>query len=144
MPTPVVYDQFKLKQHNGNAINLATVTIRVMIVTNSYTPSQAHAFISSVNANEVSGTNYTAGGTAISGVTLTLSGDTVLWVHNSITWLQNAAGFTTGRNFVWYKDTGSAATSPLIMYMANGADFGNVAGDLTLSASGVTGVLQIT
>jgi len=142
MATPVVYNQFKLKQNNGNAIDLDTDTIKVMIVTNSYAPSLAHAFKSDIT-NEVSGTNYTAGGTTITGVTLALDVNTVEWVHNDITWTQNAGGFTTGRTFVWYKDTGVAGTSPLIMYMQETADFGNVAGDLILDGSAVTGVLNI-
>lgn len=145
MATPVVYDQFKLKQHNGNAIDLDTDTIKVMLVTNSYTPSQAHDFINDANANEVSGTNYTAGGATIAGVTLSLSSDTVQWVHNDITWTQSGAGFSNARYAIWYKDTGNASTSPLIMYMSlGGADVGNVAGDLTLDGSASTGVLQLT
>lgn len=143
MGTPVVYNQFKLKQNNGNAVDLDTDTIKVMIVTNSYVPSQSHAFKSDIT-NEVSGTNYAAGGTAIAGVTLALDGGTVEWVHNDITWAQNAGGFSTGRTFIWYKDTGVAATSPLIMYMQEAADFGNVAGDLVLDGSATTGVLNVT
>lgn len=144
MGTPVVYNQFKLKQNNGNAIDLDNDTIKVMIVTNSYTPSQAHDFIDDANANQVSGTNYTAGGATIAGVTLALSSNTAQWVHNDITWSQHASGFTTGRTFIWYKDTGAAATSPLIMYMTEAADFGNVTSDLLLDGSASTGVLGIS
>jgi len=144
MGTPVVYNQFKLKQHNGNAIDLDTDTIKVMVVTSAYTPSQTHDFIDDANANQVSGTGYTAGGTAVSGVTLALDGNTVEWVHNDITWAQSGSGFSTGRTFIWYKDTGTASTSPLIMYMTEGADFGNVSGALTLDGSATTGVLAIT
>lgn len=143
MATPVLFNQFKLKQNNGNAVDLDTATIKVMIVTNTYVPNQAHAFKSDIT-NEVSGTNYTAGGTAIGGVTLALDGNTVEWVHNDITWAQNAAGFSTGRTFIWYEDTGTAGTSKLIMYMQEASDFGNVAGDLLLDGSATTGVLNIT
>lgn len=143
MGTPVVYNQFKLKQHNGNAIDLDNDTIKVMIVTSAYTPSQSHAFKSDIT-NEVSGTNYSAGGTAISGVTLALDGNTVEWVHSDITWLQNASGFSNGRTFIWYKDTGVAGTSPVIMYMQETSDFGNVTGDLILDGSATTGVLNIS
>lgn len=144
MGTPVLYDQFKLKQHNGNAIDLDTDPIKVMIVTNAYTPNQAHDFIDDANANEVSGTNYTAGGDAIAGAAIALDGSTVEWVHNDITWTQSGAGFSNGRTFIWYHDTGTPATSKLIMYMQEGADFGNVSGDLTLDADAATGVLQFT
>lgn len=144
MATPTVYPQFKLKQNNGNAIDLDTDTIKVMIVTSAYTYNAAHDFIDDASANQVSGTNYTAGGTAISGVTLALDGANVEWVHNDITWTQHASGFSNGRTFIWYKDTGTPATSPLIMYMSEAADFGNVAGDLVLDGSATTGVLQVS
>ena len=143
MGTPVVYNQFKLKQHNGNAINLASATVKVMIVSNAYSPSQAHAFKSDVT-NEVSGTNYTAGGSAVAGVTVALDGNTVEWIHNDITWAQSGGGFANGRTFIWYEDTGVAGTSKLIMWMQEGSDFGNVVGDLVLDGSATTGVLNVT
>lgn len=144
MTTPVVYSQFRLKQNNGNAIDLSTAVIKVMVVTSAYVRSDAHAFKSDITA-EVTGTNYTAGGTAISGVTLALSGTTVQWIHNDITWLQSAgAGFSNGRQFIWYLDTGVAGTSKIIMCQTEAADFGNVAGDLILDGSAVTGVLNVT
>ena len=143
MGTPVVYNQFKLKQHNGNAINLATGAIKVMIVSSAYTPSLAHAFQADLSG-EVSGSGYTSGGTAIAGVTLTLDGNVVEWVHNDITWSQNAGGFSNGRTFIWYEDTGNTGTSKLIMYMQEGADFGNVVGDLLLDSSQTAGVLNVS
>lgn len=144
MGTPVVYPQFKLKQNNGNAIDLDSDTIKVMIVTSSYTYSAAHDFIDDASSNEVSGTGYTAGGTTCAGITFALDGTTAEFIHNDQTITQNAAGFTNGRTFIWYKDTGNAATSPLIMYMTEGADFGNVAGDLILDGSASTGVLTVS
>lgn len=143
MTTPVVYSQFRLKQNNGNSIDLDTATIKVMIVTSAYVRSDAHAFRSDVT-NEVSGSNYTAGGTAIAGVTLALDGTTVEWAHNDITWAQHASGFANGRQFIWYLDTGAAATDKLIMCMTEASDFGNQAGDLILDGSATTGVLNVT
>lgn len=141
MGTPVIFNQFKLKQHNGAAIDLDTDTIKVMIVTNSYTPSQAHATKADIT-NEVSGTNYTARGATIAGVTLGLSSNTVQWIHNDITWTMHASGFANGRTYIWYKDTGVDATSLLIMYQQEGADFGNTTGDLLLDTSASTGVMN--
>lgn len=143
MGTPAVYNQFKLKQNNGNAIDLDTDAIKVMIVTSGYVFSLAHATKTDIT-NEVAGANYTARGAAVAGVTLALDGNTVEWVHNDITWAQSAGGFTTGRQYIWYKDTGVDATSLLIMCMAEAADFGNVAGDLVLDGSATTGVLNVT
>lgn len=143
MGTFTLFNQFLLKQNNGNAIDLDSATIKVMITTNAYVPSQTHAFKSDVT-NEVSGTNYTARGTAISGVTLGLDGNVVEWIFNDITWAQNAGGFTNGRTYVAYEDTGVDATSKLIGYMTEAADFGNVSGPLTLDVTAGTGAINIS
>jgi hypothetical protein len=143
MSTPIVYPQHKLRQNNGTAVvDYDSDTIKVMIVTAAYAYSAAHDFIDDVGASQVSGSGYPAGGTTCSGVTLALDGDNAEFAHNDQTIAQNAAGFANGRSFIWYKDTGSPATSPLIMRMTEAADFGNVAGDLTLDGSAVTGVLN--
>lgn len=143
MGTPVVYPQHKLRQNNGTAVvDYDADTIKVMIVTSAYTYNAAHDFKDDIT-NEVSGTNYVAGGTAVAGVTFALDGDNAEFIHNDITWAQSGAGFANGRVFVWYKDTGVASTSPVIMRMTEGADFGNVAGDLILDGSAATGVLQM-
>lgn len=143
MGTFTVFNQFMLKQHNGNAIDLDSATIKVMIVTSGYTPNQAHAFKSDVTS-EVSGTNYTARGTAIAGVTLALDGNVVEWIHNDIVWAQSAGGFANGRTYIWYEDSGVDGTSKLIGYMTEAADFGNVAGPLTLDIAAATGALNIS
>jgi hypothetical protein len=78
-------------------------------------------------------------------VTCALASNIVQWAHNDITWLQSvASGFANGRTFIWYQDTGVDATSKLIMYMQEAADFGNVNGDLILDGSAVTGVANFT
>lgn len=143
MATPAVYPQFKLKQNNGAAVDLDTDAFKVMIVTSAYVFSAAHAFKSDIT-NEVAGTNYVAGGTAIAGVTFALDGSNAEWVHNDIDWTQSGTGFSNGRQFIWYQNTGVDATSKLVMCMTEASDFGNVAGTLTLDGSAATGVLQVT
>jgi hypothetical protein len=143
MGTFTLFNQFMLKQHNGNAIDLDSATIKVMITTAGYTPSQAHAFKSDVT-NEVSGTNYTARGSAIAGVTLALDGNIVEWIFNDIVWAQNAGGFANGRTYVAYEDTGVDGTSKLIGFMTEGADFGNVGGPLTFDVTAGVGAINIS
>ena len=129
-----LYDNFRLKMMNGNAVNFSTSgdTIKVAITTSSYTVDQAaHDFFNDVT-NEVSGDGYTAGGTALGSKTLNLSSGTVTFDAADQTYTQEAGGFSNGRRLVMYKDTGNAATSPLIAYHSEASDFGNVAGDLTL------------
>lgn len=142
MGTFTLFNQFLLKQNNGNAIDLDNATIKVMITTSAYTPSQAHAFKSDVT-NEVSGTNYTARGTAIAGVTLALDGNTVEWIFNDIVWAQSGSGFSNGRTYVAYEDTGVDSTSKLIGFMTEAADFGNVAGPLTFDVIAGVGAINI-
>lgn len=143
MGTFTLYNQFLLKQNNGNAIDLDTADIRLSIHTNSYVPNQAHAFFSDVT-NEVTGTNYTAGGTQITGVTLALDGNIVEFIFNDIVIPQSGSGFSNGRHYVLREFNAVAASSKLIGFMTEAADFGNVAGPLTFDVTAGTGVLNIS
>jgi hypothetical protein len=133
--TMTLYDNFLLRQVNGSPIDLDSDTIKAIILTASYTPDRAaHAVITDLNlgANQVSGTNYTAGGITCAGLTLTLVSGEVRWAHNDIVIAQSGSGFSTGRTIVWARDTGTPSTSGLIGYEQLGSDFGNVAGPLTI------------
>lgn len=138
-----LYDQFRLRQHESTGIDLEAVTVKVAIVTSAYTPDQnLHDFWSDVSANEVSGTGYTAGGNAAATPTVTLSGAGLVTFDaaDPAAWAQDAGGFTNGRRFIVYADSGVASTSLLIAYSdAEASDFGNVDGPvtLTLNASGI-------
>lgn len=110
------------------------------------TPDQnLHDFYDDLVAatNEVSGTNYTAGGNACATPTWTGpdgSGVLTFDASDPATWLQSATGFTLGRRAILYYDTGVAATSRLVGFSNDfGADVGNVAADLsvTFNASGI-------
>lgn len=114
-------------------------TMKVSAHTNTYSPNQdTHDFFDDVT-NEVSGTNYTAGGATLANKALTRSTGTVTWDADDVVWLQNAAGFSTGRKFVIYLSTGTASTSRLFSVVTADADVGNVTGDLTIqwNASGI-------
>ena len=143
MGTFTLFNQFLLKQNNGNAIDLDNADIRVSIHTNAYVPSQAHDFFDDVT-NEVAGTNYVAGGTAIGGVTLALDVNVVEWIFNDITWAVNNAGFANGRHYVVREHNAAPAAAKLIGYMTEAADFGNTGGDLTFDVTAGTGALNMT
>jgi len=137
-----LYTPFKEKLFTlANTIDFdGADTIKCAWLTSAYSASASHAFFGSVSANEVSGTNYTGGGNEIASTTVTTSAGTVTVDGNDpATWSQSSSGFNNGRTVVAYKDTGSAATSPLIAYNTFSANQGNVSGDLTvqLSASGI-------
>ena len=130
----VLFDNFRLKMMDGNALNFSTAgdTLKVSIHTVTYTPSQANDDFHNDATNEVSGTNYTAGGDTLASKTLVLASGTVTFDAADSVFLQSGTGFSNGRHLVLYDDTGVESTSKLCAFHTEGSDFGNVAGDLTL------------
>lgn len=140
-----IYDSFRRNQHQAAAFDLeddVTYTFKIAIVAAGYTPNQnTHVFFSSVT-NEVTGTGYTGGGNAVANPLISMDGAGLVTfdADDPAPWAQNAGGFTDGRRFILYADSGTPATSPLIAYSdAESADFGNVDGPVTveLDAAGI-------
>jgi hypothetical protein len=133
--THLMYYRALLGQWNGLAnsvFDLDTDTMKVSAHTNTYTVNQdTNEFFSDLT-NEVTGTNYTAGGATLSTPTVTRSTGTVTFDAVDVVWTQNAAGFSTGRKFVCYRSTGTGTTSKLYSVVTADADVGNVTGDLTI------------
>jgi hypothetical protein len=127
----IIYNSFKKKIMDGS-IDLDTDTIKVALVTSSYTPDQdAHDFFDDIT-NEVSGTGYTAGGASLANKAVTadntdnegvFDADDVSWTTSTI----------TARGAILYKSTGTASTSPLIAYLDFGSDKISTAGTFTIS-----------
>lgn len=127
----VIYNNFKKLIMNGG-IDLDTDTIKVALVTSSYTPDQdTHDFFDDVT-NEVSGTGYTAGGASLANKAVTadntdnegvFDADDVSWTTATI----------TARAAVVYKSTGTASTSALICYVDFGSDKVSTAGTFTIA-----------
>lgn len=142
----VVYDKFKLNQNiNTNIINMATATIKLLLVTSSYTPTNGASgdtFASTPQAYEVpTGTGYSSGGPTITGQTCSiLSGDTVTFTCSNVVISQDAGtGFTTAYYAILYNWVTTFANSPLICYASFGANKSNQGGSLTIQidANGV-------
>lgn len=96
-------------------------TIKCMLVKSTYTPNRdTHQYVSDLGSNESSGTGYTAGGVTLTTVSATVSASThsILFSADDPTWASTT--IADARYAVFYVDTGSAATSPLISYI----DFG--------------------
>jgi hypothetical protein len=143
-----LYNRFKYQQLGDTGvtpINLKTDTIKVALLTSSYTPDiDNHNFLSDVNANEVSGTGYTAGGATLANPSITkdTTNDRAYLDADDTTWANSTL---TARYAVLYKSTGTAATSVLIGYIDFGANKSTV-GDtfyIQWAAPGVGGVLSI-
>jgi hypothetical protein len=114
-----------------------TGTFKCALVTAGYTVDQnLHDFWDDASADEVSGTNYTAGGNAAASITVTLSGAGVVTFDASdpATWLSSGAGFTNARRAILYWDTGVSTTSRLLAYSDDfGTDRGNSTGDFSIA-----------
>jgi hypothetical protein len=114
-----VYGSFLLKGYDSSTkINLASGgdTLKVALVTSSYTPNfDTHDFFDDITS-EVTGTGYTAGGATLGSQTCTLdtTDDELVFDGADTTWPSSTI---TARGAVIYKSTGVAGTSPLIAYI---------------------------
>lgn len=115
-----VYNSFKRDIMNGS-IDLDTDTIKVALVSSTYTADiDAHTKLSDIT-NEVSGTGYTAGGNTLASLAVTADNtdDEGVFDASDTNW---ASSTITARGAVVYKSTGTASTSPLICYIDFGSD----------------------
>ena len=138
-----LYGQF-LSQALNKEIDWDSDTIKVALLTNSYTPNQdAHNYLDDVVAAEVTGTGYTAGGNTLTNKTntynsatnvITLDADDTTWSSSTI----------TARYAVIYDATpASNATRPLIGYVDFGSDQSSSNGNFTITWD-ATGIVRIT
>jgi hypothetical protein len=100
------YDSYKDDLLSGN-IDLANDTIKVALVTSSYTFSAAHEFFDDITNELSTAGGYTAGGATINSPTISAG------VFDGADTMWTSATFTTARGIV-YKSTGTPGTSPLI------------------------------
>jgi len=133
-----VYNSFKRDIMNGS-IDLDTDSIKVMLVTSAYTPNiDTHTKRSDVT-NEVSGTGYTAGGSALTTKTVTAdnTGDKGVFDADDLTW---SSSTITARGAVLYKARGGASSADeLIAYIDFTSDQISSNGNFTIqwNASGI-------
>jgi len=118
--TAKVYGKFMQYLVSGNSFNWQTDTIKMALLSSSYTPDQDnHDFFDDVQAHEISGTGYTVGGQALTNKSISYdpASNTLSLLCADVAWPESTI---TARYAVLYKDTGTPSTSPLIAY----ADFG--------------------
>lgn len=109
-----------------------TDTQKVALTSSAYTPDQdVHDYFNDVT-NEVSGTNYTAGGATLGSKTLTYDSATNKIVLDAADAAWASATISGIRKAVVYKDTGVAATSKLWCWHDFGADQSVAAGTFTI------------
>lgn len=134
----VIYNSFKRDIMNGS-IDLDTDTIKVMLVTSAYTPDQdAHDKRDDVT-NEVSGSGYSTGGSALANkaVTADNTDNEGVFDADDLSW---ATATITARGSVLYKSRGGAASADeLLMYIDFGSDIVSTGGTflITWAAEGI-------
>lgn len=114
--------------------DMAADTFKVLLTTSSYTPNiDTHNAVDDVT-NEVTGTGYTAGGEALTGVAWTYdsANNRAVMAADPVVW--SAADFTA-RLAVVYKDTGTPSTSTLIGWIDFGSNRVFASEDFQLSFS---------
>jgi hypothetical protein len=114
--------------------------IKCALIGTGWTPNQdSDEFFSDISAHEMSGTGYTAGGQLLAGKTLTVNtgSNEVVFDANDPTWASST--LTNVRYCVFYKDTGTPASSFLICYHDFGSNKSSEGNNfiVELSASGL-------
>lgn len=125
------------KKMLNKEIDWDTDTIKVALLTSSYTPAQAtDAYWSDISANEASGTGYTAGGATLASKTIVSATNVTTLDAADVTW---STSTITARYAVVYESTGTPTTSALIAYVDFGADVSSSGGDfkITWDAAGI-------
>jgi hypothetical protein len=127
MATTTVYNKYKAQALNG-LINLTTDTIKVLLVSSSYTVNADHHFVADVVAAELAGTGYARKTLASPTVTEDDTNDLAFFDAADVVW--TGANFGTVDAAIVYKLVTNDADSPLIAcinltphVVTNGGDF---------------------
>lgn len=140
--TAFLYGKIYLSAFNKE-IDLDTDDIRAALVTSSYTPNQdTHQYWSSVVANEMSATGYTANGVALTSLAVSYTAGTNTFAFDCADFSWATVTAATFRYIVFYDRTPATdATRPLIGYVDFGADQSQGTGtgsiSVTVAAAGV-------
>jgi hypothetical protein len=138
-----LYGQF-LSQALNKEIDWDTDTIKVALLTNSYTPDQdAHNYLDDVIANEVSGTGYTAGGNTLANKTNSYNSATNVIVLDADDTTWSSSTITARYAVIYDASPATNATRPLIGYVDFGSDQSSSNGNFTITWD-ATGIVRIT
>ena len=142
MPSKL-YGQF-IQQSFNKEIDWDSDTIKVALLTNTYTPDQdGHNYFDDFVSFEVTGTGYTSGGATLANKTNTYNSATNVIVLDAddVTW---ASSTITARYAVIYDATPATnATRPLVGYVDFGSDQSSSNGNFTITWDS-TGIVRVT
>lgn len=146
MPAYHVYGNAILKLGTGS-IDLDTDSFRGMLVTASYSPDlDAHDFLNDASGNEITGTNYTASGKALTGVTFTKDNATneVRFDFDDLTWTSLDVTSAGARYLIISKDRGGAdSADELVCYLDLDSDRDPAGNNLVITQP-ATGAFKFT
>ena len=142
MPSKL-YGQFLSKALNKE-VDWDSDTIKVALVSSSYTPNQdTHTYWSDVVSYEVTGTGYTTGGQTLGSKTVTYdsANNVIILDAADTTW---SSSTITARYAVVYDDSGATnASKALIGYVDFSSDQSSTNGNFTITWDS-TGIVRIT
>lgn len=139
------YGPFLFGQFSGTderRVDWINDTVKVALLGSGYVPNQdGHGFLSDVQADEISASNYTAGGKELAEKAESYDAATnkVRLKAATITWKEVSL---TARYAAIYKDTGAAATSPLIGYVDFGEDIKASSGIFKIEWDSTDGIVR--
>lgn len=129
---------------NDTAVDLLADTIKLALFTNSittpnYATNTAYG-AAPFNANEVSGTGYTAGGAALANDTITESSGDLVYDADDTSWTSST--FSSVRGGLLYDDTITTPTAdPGVAGITFGADYSVTSGTFTVQYA-ATGIVR--
>ena len=97
----------------GKAANLVTDSLKMVLLSSSYTPNLAHSVLSDISAFELSGNGYAR--QTLGGVSFGQVGGVATFNFSQVTFSASGAGFTA-RYFAIFDDTVSSPIKPLLCY----------------------------
>jgi hypothetical protein len=117
--------------------------IKWALMLNTWTPNQdTDDYWSDISGFEASGTGYTAGGQLAAGKSVSQSGNVLRFFCSDVVW--SASSIANVTRVVCYKDTGMAATSPLIGWATLSGAETSASGNFTIDVDGTNGVFTWT
>ena len=100
-------------------LRAGSANYRAVLITSAFTPNNAtNELYATISGNELStGNGYTAGGVALSGVTLTQTGGVVTFDAADLVWTASGSGIPAWRYcYIYYLGTLNGKVNPLVCY----------------------------
>lgn len=126
------YITFRDALSNTIALDLGAEDHKIALISNSATPAfDTHDYWADLSGSEVTGTNWAAGGVALTGTAFSVSTGTLLWDATDVSVASTT--LSSARAAVIYAD--SIGSKPLICLVNFGADYSTSNGTFAITWS---------